>query len=449
MYRSGLPARSDEKAVGLQFAAWAGLFDAPTRSCTFLLGAIVSLLPLGSVPGQESAPSDPVAAVRPALTEFRKGEWTLEKAGTVIETLIKQGYPAAASWWTALGDEAIKSKKLAANAQTVLNGLRKRCADLGGTPADRELLLKVARHLETVVSARNFDEARRVAAAASVLSELCPDPAVTKILEAAKRKIEATGNHDAAGLQRQQSKYAELAPLVIETVNKRIDRLQVEYELAACKIGRITIKKAIAESSTVVGAATARLRIRRFNEVARVAEPPKTLSLMVWPRENCRVFLDGDEYTETGKKPFSIPVYGGDFIQVEVTRFFQKVEEGQTPVNAAIVSAMVDDKRVDHKRWSLSRSADVMDLAPSPQPLELRRVKNSDDPVIKKLGFRDEKAQYGYLVTKTPQGTLTAFPVTFDHPSDVEKELDSWSRPYRWVGNMGEACVAILPIPDE
>src|SRR5687767_15300511 len=88
---------------------------------------------------QDSAPADGITAIAPVMVELQKGSWNPDKLKTVIEALIAADHHGAATWWAALGEEAVAAKKLPPNTQAMLTSLRKRCELQGASADDRKL----------------------------------------------------------------------------------------------------------------------------------------------------------------------------------------------------------------------------------------------------------------------------------------------------------------------
>jgi hypothetical protein len=408
------------------------------------LSSVVALTP---APAQESAPADPLVAIRPALAELQKGAWTVEGVTTVIDGLIGQRHLAAAGWWIDLAEEAVQWNRLPASATATLRALAKRSADRGASNEDRKLSLQVIRHLEALVSSRNFVQARQVCVVATLLSQLAPDPPASKLLEGARSRIRDAENHDPAGLTRQEAQYSAMRPAIAETVNRRLERFQAEYAAAPCKTGRVQIKKAIAKSAGLFGSENAQSRMRDFNVVARRAESPRTLSLVVWPRNKCGVYLEGERFFESKPEPFRLQVFPGDIVQVDIHTPMTNDAPGPA-IRAAIVWAKLDETPIDPGLWSLSRSGDVTDLAPETKVIEMKRIRDRNDPILKKLGVAPAGlGELGGLITKGPTGAVQGFPANADIVA-VEDEFKALAGKYRWVGGVSESCVTVLEVPD-
>jgi hypothetical protein len=410
--------------------------------------ALASTLISGVAFSQESVPSQPFTAIRKTMTELQSGAWSIESAKTVIETLIAHDRRAAARWWVQTAEDAMKAQKLPANAQATLTALRKRCEDLGASEDDRKLLLKVLKHLEAVVSARNFDEASTVASAARALLILAPDPTLARIFETAEKKISAKGNQDPPNLSRLQKQFAELKPSLTEAINRRLDRTQIEYQEAGCWAGRAMLRTAIKSASQGIGAAQSRSRLQRLRATALEVERSRSMSVLVVPINGHQVL-----HNEVEVKPDpdlrNIRVVADDVVQIVVGRFgTANLADGKSHFHLAALNAQLDGKEVDPGKWVLNLSNDAATEDPKTAKIQVLRIRTQGDPVWKKLGI--DPAICGdagaFLSVARTNGLWTATQAS-PQTLEIEKGFESRKMPFQWVGDVSETCIIRFTVP--
>jgi hypothetical protein len=410
--------------------------------------ALGSILISGVAFGQESVPSEPLMAIKKTMMELQTGAWSVESAKTVIETLIAHDRRAAARWWVQMSEDAMRARKLPTNAQASLTALRKRCEDLGASEDDRKVLLKALRHLEAVVSARNFDEARTVASGARALLILAPDPTLSRIFEAAEKKITAKGNHDPSNLSRLQKQFAELRPSLTEAINRRLDRAQIEYQEAGCPVGRAMMRTAIRSASPEIGAARSRSRLQELRATALEVEPSRSMSVLVVPIDGHQVL-----HNEVEVKPEpdvrKMRVVADDVVQVVVGRFGTgNLADGKSHFHLAALNAQLDGKELDPGKWLLNLSDDPAAENPKTAKIQMLRIRTRGEPVWKKLGI--DSAICGdagaFLSLARSNGLWTA---TSASPQivEIERAFESKKLPFQWVGDVSETCIIRFTVP--
>jgi hypothetical protein len=406
--------------------------------CVLSCGLVAAALS----PAQESTPS-PFAGIQPAMEEMQRGTWSADKAKLVVETLVKGGHLAAASWWVRLADDALAAKKLPPASQAQLAALRRSCESEGATADDRKLFLKAVRHLESLGTSKNFDEAKKLLPTVKTLGALAPDAAAQKALEAVEKKI-AGGNNDPSNLPRQQKQWADMQDAVGALVKARIDRLVLEYDAAGCRPGRIALRTAIKNAHAILGADKSRALLVGLGKSARRIEPARTLSLLVRPAGEMRAMLDGEEIGAFRAEPLEIKVLEGDLIQFKVPEYGAPDEKKRT-FHVALTSAQLDGKHLGYKHWHLSKSDDPATLEPELKSTGLIRLAGAD-PKLK--GFRNAKelTVNGAFVAALDDRPV-ALPLREEH-IDYEKDLTDRKLPMTWVGSASETCVLVLKIPE-
>jgi hypothetical protein len=397
------------------------------------------VISLGAI-AQESVPSDPVAALRPAMMELQKGSWTPDAAKRVIETLVGQKCEAAAGWWTTLSEEALKEKKLPASFDASIRVFRKQCEAQGATGEDRKLVQRTVRHLESVVASRNFDEAKKVAAMAKLLLMLAPDQGSARALDAADKKIQG-GNSDPSNLARQQKQFSEIEAAALPMIKARLERLFTEYNSAGCKPGRLFLKGAIKSAAGAIGDQQSQTWYVDLAKAARAIEPTLKLSLLMRPLGEIRLFRDGAEGPLLDREPIELDVLRGELLQFRVPRYSK--EDDKRAFYVAAVSARLDGKDLGAKNWFLNDAANPLLLDPALRPTQVLRV-NADDSRLKEI-LKTPSERGGFLA---PHGERVVAVNAEAECVEIEKEFADRKVKGTWLGTFGEACVLVLRIPD-
>lgn len=416
-----------------------------SRSTPLLACAVAILIALPArASAQESGPASPVAEIRPAMMELQKGSWTLDGAKNVIEALLKAGHSGAATWWVTLADDAVKAKKLPANAAATLAALRKRCEDLGASAEDRKLVLKLVRHLESLVTSKNLDEAKKVAENAKFLVFLVPDATTCRSLEAAEAKIVKGGNQDPSNLPRQQKQLAEMQEALATLTKTRVEKLLGEYEAAGCKPGRTMLKKAIEGATATLGEESKKAMLLRLGAAAHALEPTRTLALCVRPT-GTQLYRDGKEAEKADKDPVELKVLEGDLIQLKAFPYSASDIDGKRRFHLLLTAARLDGKDLDLKSWFVNKSDDPTLLDPPLAPTGVVRMK-PDDPRFTqnfKVKETDKNGVFVGVVGDKSRAVMIDDECLAHEKDFIERKL----KPL-WVGAVREQCVLVLRIPE-
>jgi hypothetical protein len=394
-----------------------------------------------AAPAQESSP---VGEIRPAMMELQKGSWTLDGARNVIETLLKAGHSGAAFWWVTLADDAVKAKKLPANATATLGALRKRCEDLGASAEDKKLVLKLVRHLESLVTAKNLDEAKKVAETAKFLSTLVPDATTCKSLEAAEAKIVKSGNQDPSNLPRQQKQFAEMQEALATLTKARLEKLLDDYEAAGCKPGRVMMKKVIEGAAATLGEEPKKAMLLRLGAAAHALEPTRTLSFCVRPT-GTQLYRDGKEAERADKEPVELKVLDGDLIQLTAPEYSAREVDGKRSFHVVLTSARLDGKDLDLKSWFVNKSNDTTLLDPPLIPTGIVRMK-PDDPRLTQ-NFKGKLYEKDGAFVGAVDDSARAVGVN-EECVGYEKDFVERKLKPVWVGAVRAECVLVLKIPE-
>jgi hypothetical protein len=410
-----------------------------------LLIVLIGGLLRGTATAQESVPAaSSIEDLKPVMTALQSGTWSPDQSKLVIDTLIRTDRRAAASWWVTLAEEAVKAKKLPPAAAAVLASQRKTAESEGASDDDRKLLFKVARHIESVVASKNFDEARSVLQSARVLATLVPDAGTTRTLDALEKKMSAGANQDPSNLPRQQKQFADMRGAIVATVAARLERELAEYEAAGCRPGRLVLGGAIKRSTALLGEDQTRSLVLRLDKAAHTNEPTRVLSLLIRPDDETHVYRNGVDDHGSFQEPREYKVLDGDLIQCTVPRLSALLPDGKRALHVAAFSARLDGKDLDWKSWFLNKAGDTGLLDPPLVPTEARRVEQKD---ARLKNFDVKKFPNGAFVTLDGKDHV-AYQVTPECQKQEAEFAERKLKP-RWVGAIAETCVVVLKIPED
>lgn len=417
------------------------------RAATYAIAlAVVLMLARAPASAQESQPADPLAAIAPSMRELRLGTWDAAKARTVIETLIAAELPAAAAWWVAAAEDAIKATRLPASFGSAVTALRKKCETEGATADDRKLVLKLLRHCESLASSRNFDEAKTLMSILRAAARLAPDAAAVRALDAVEVKITAgSGDADPSNLPRQKKAMDEMRRALTQMVSARLDRLEAEYGRAGCRAGRRALEAAIRGVAPLLEEGEADTRIRRLRVTARGVEPAKALTIAARADGPIRAALDGEE-VEAADGVVTVSVIAGDLLQLSLPRYSVFNADGKTALHVAAVAVKLDGTDIGRKHLFVNAKNDADVLDPPLEKFEFRRAQAGD--TILTDFKRDDGWKHGAFVAKGPDGKPLAYDVR-DSFLAFESEFKNQSLPFVWVGGIAQAVVIVVKVPEE
>jgi hypothetical protein len=298
------------------------------------------------------------------------------------------------------------------------------------------------RHLESLATSKNFDEAKSILYTVKLLGMVAPDANTARALEAAEKKI-TSGNQHPSNLARQQKQWAEMKDAVGTVVNARIARLLAEYEAAGCKPGRIALKAAIKNAGSMLGPDLGRGLLVKVGKAARNVEPTRVLSLLARPVA-IRAMLDGEDLGPFKTEPLEIRVVDGDLIQLKVPEVGAQ-DAKKRAIHAALTATRLDGKDLDARHWYLSKSDDLATLEPGLKRTELIRVP-ANDAKLKTFSNAKALAERGAFIAASGESAV-ALPIR-DEEIDWEQDFALKKLPILWLGCLAENCILVLKIPE-
>jgi hypothetical protein len=294
-------------------------------------------------PGQtkpdDSAGTRPgLEAVRPAMARLRAGEVDVELVRVVVTEVLAGPHAIAAPWWLATAPDAGPDNKLLPSERETLAKLRRATERTDTFPEERKVTLRLIRHVESLIAAKEHAAARRGAAAARAFLALVPDAGLTKLLEAAEKKIPPPGDDPA--VVKEASWPAGLQAEAAAAWRGLIAQALAAYAEAGCKPGRHVLARAIRNAAALVPEREIAASLKSLRALVRSVEPKAALTLFVRTIGTARFLLDGEPLAfGEGDAPFEadkhdvveVAVVPGDLVTIsfkepyasdEITRSF-------------------------------------------------------------------------------------------------------------------------------
>jgi hypothetical protein len=410
-----------------------------------ILAGFVLILACVPVRAQESAPEDPLAALRPEMGLLMTGgPWTEKAVRPIVSALVEKDLHGAASWWIAFAQEAIAAKKLSKGAEAMLKPFAKACEKKGSTPEDRKVVAKLVKAVQAMAASKNFSEARRWLPLIDALVRVAPEPAlVTSVAKLVADLGAKAGNSDTTGLVAQVAVIDESKKDLGSLLARRLDALLAEYRKAGCRTGRADLGTAIDGAAEILGKAERVRLLTQLFDAAKKAEPARKLTVLIRGVGTFRALRFGIQVQEMSAEsgpPVVLDVFDGEIVQFDVQNFALVAPGDPRKSYANAVGCSLEGLALG---WQRNTAPTPGDFAPKLGPVPaVRHSSDPNDPLVQKL--RPEWRALGGVVVWEDGSYQVA---RKDFAGGFAAEFAHYELGRSWVGGNFEQLTLAVVVP--